>query len=188
MSMAYQPQLTAQHFFICSEWQEIKYNGCYVMKDCSTNELYNGDDLMTIRRKCVLLIVSSPISQSLAIFYKMLHLLCKLVTVDAFSSNAQANLNFIQKCNLFLINILHFLVMPLVIVMLDLALLYGIFFPLDGRKLYNSLFLFFYEDTITRELSYPTAFLAPCFKPFKKLEDQEEQITPPIIQGVIAGT
>ena len=173
--MTYHPKLTAQHFFIETQWEPYIYENpkqktINTYKDCSTNELYCGDPYEIIRIKCFLLLIVSSISQSFAILYKMLDLIVKIMTLNAFFSSAYSQLDWLQKLNTFLIHILHFLMMPFTIIFLDLALLYGLFSPLDGRKLYSSLFILFYENTIIPQRTIPTVSLAPCFRPFYQLQ------------------
>lgn len=134
---------TPQHFSIFSKWGVIRkrdlkgkkdkifipaynvkfsdhyfrdYSSFYV--DRSTGEIYNGDGLWLIRIKCIQLLLLSPISQFLAILYKMIALLWQIITFAVFFSDTYTKLSYLQKTNAYLIDILHFLIMPAAILLL----------------------------------------------------------------------
>ena len=67
--------------------------------DISTGEIYNGDRLWLIRKKCIILLLLSPISQFFAILYQMIFLLWQLISLEVFFDDAHAKLTYLQKIN-----------------------------------------------------------------------------------------
>lgn len=150
-----------------NEWQ-LQHNGpkwkgedspLYLM-DQTTKRLYWNESKRCVRVKCLLLSLATPFAHSaFAIKATALRIL-KLGTFYHFWSHKKGEKNYSLKSRAIDAGIeaLKIVVTPFAIVGLELAAIYGLFTPYNGRKLYA---------TIERAL-YGRSILAPCFQPNPK--------------------
>ena len=126
--------------------------------DGATNKKYLNEDLKIIRIKCFLLTLGTPVVHSIAALYAIASKTLKIATFYHFRK-ARATEPQRPKISTALkatgIDLLKIVAAPLAWVGLELAAVYGIFRPLDGRKLYASI----------ERAEYGSFVLAPCFQP-----------------------
>ncbi len=121
--------------------------------DKSTNRKYFNETPVLVGFKCFLLSLGTPLIHVPAALINMAYRLVKLVTLSHFRGAFDK-----QHFNAAGIDLLRIVAAPLAIVGLELAALYGMIRPYDGRKLYA---------TIERA-TYGNFILAPCFQPDPK--------------------
>jgi hypothetical protein len=120
--------------------------------DLSTNNRYLNDSPTTIRVKCFLLTIGTPIVHAIAALLNVALRIVRLVTFyNFFATKASFEEAFVEDLK----DLARILVSPLVPIGLELAALYGVLNPRDGRKLYASIERAFYGNAI----------LARCFQP-----------------------
>ncbi len=112
------------------------------LTDQSTGRRYWNESLPVVSFKCLLLAVGTPIVHTIA---AVISAVCRIFIILSLSEDAGEHA-------------LKLLATPFAVVGLELAAIYGIFNPYDGRKLYAS---------IERAL-YSQHLLAPCFQPDPK--------------------
>lgn len=107
--------------------------------DQSTGRKYWNESLIVVSFKCLLLTLGTPIIHTIAAVISVVYRIFKILILPE-DAGEQA---------------LKLLATPFAVIGLELAAIYGIFNPYDGRKLYAS---------IERAL-YSRHLLAPCFQP-----------------------
>ena len=125
--------------------------------DKSTGRKYGNEPKELIREKCILLTLGTPIVHSIASVVNMAYRIVKLVSLSHFwrpregeeSYNFKARLKDAGK------DLARVVMQPFALIGLELAAVYGVFRPLDGRKLYASI----------ERVQYGDYVLAPCFQP-----------------------
>jgi ABC-type uncharacterized transport system permease subunit len=137
-------------------WEES--NEPQYITDLSTNKSYWNESFSMIRKKFILLIFASLFINAIAI---LLNIFCRILKIITFFSLWMPSNKTIEKRKrfslLFGIFIGIFLA-PFVYLSLFFSAIYGLFKPLDGRKLYASF----------ERLQYSSFRLAPCFQPDPK--------------------
>lgn len=122
--------------------------GTYRLKDAATGDEYLFESKWLVRYKCYLLTFASPVVQLAGGVASMAWSVVKIGTGMPFWSSGEGVHGMKMEA-------LRLVSAPLVYLGLELAALYGLFRPYDGRKFYASLERFLYGG----------AFLAPCFQP-----------------------
>lgn len=125
--------------------------------DQSTQKRYLKESRKTLRLKSLLLTVSTPIVHTFAptatVAYQAYRFLKYPLT---WSAKENTVVNRKVRLKRVSINFLKIVMTPISLVGLELAAIYGIFNPNDGRKLYASM----------ERLTYNSKYcLAPCFQP-----------------------
>jgi hypothetical protein len=122
--------------------------------DMTTGKPYGHEYPGLIRFKCFWLILGTPIVHAITIICNLVYRLFLLMTFAHFWADDQ-KYSFAARLLYCGTDLLRIVAAPLAIIGLELAALYGLFNPLDGRKLYA---------TIERA-EYGNFILAPCFQP-----------------------
>lgn len=118
--------------------------------DKSTKERYFNDSSSTIRCKCALLALGTPLVHPVTSVLNIAYRIGRLVTCQHFTGSSQdEDLKEAGK------DLLRAAISPVSVVGLELAALYGICRPHDGRKLYARI-----EKAV-----YNGPVMAPCFQP-----------------------
>jgi len=124
--------------------------------DGTTNRKYLNESRGVVRVKCALLTLGTPIVHAVASIVNVAIKMFKLLTFSHFRAEKNEKpYNFQARLASAGIDLLRVIATPLSLVGLELAALYGLFRPYDGRKLYA---------TIERA-TYGRCVLAPCFQP-----------------------
>ncbi len=120
--------------------------------DHSTQRRYLNEFPGTIRCKSFWLILGTPIAGLCGLVYRVV----KLVTLAHFWLEKEEEKSYSLKGRLVDAgaDFLKIITAPLVIIGLELAAIYGVFRPYDGRKLYATI-----------ERAAQVELLAPCFQP-----------------------
>lgn len=121
--------------------------------DQSTRRKYLNEFKGVVRIKCLLLIAATPIVHPIASFINVACKIVKLVSFYHFFK--QGNIPFKERVKHAGKDLLKIAITPLALPALEMAAIYGIFAPYNGRKLYAS-----FERAL-----YENFFLAPCFQP-----------------------
>lgn len=124
--------------------------------DQATHRRYWNESHGVIRFKCFLLTLGTPLIQSVAGVINMAVRIAKLVSLHHFWSPQVKGATFKARALHAASDLIRVAAAPLALIGMELAALYGIFNPLDGRKLYAS---------IERGIYNGQFFLAPCFQP-----------------------
>lgn len=141
-----------------SVWSDTK-EPAYLI-DESTGRQYWNESKKTVRIKSLLLTFGTPFVHGFASVWNIARRIINLVTFYHFwtPKEGQKSYNFIKRLKDAGDDLLKIATQPLALIGLELAAIYGIFNPYDGRKLYA---------TIERA-QYGTFLLAPCFQPNPK--------------------
>lgn len=125
--------------------------------DQSTHRRYFNESKGVVRFKCFLLTLGTPFVHPVASIVNVAKKIVKLVTFANFWMHKDKEPKYIFKSRLADtgIDLLKIIATPFSLVGLELASLYGLVRPYDGRKLYA---------TIERA-TYGGYILAPCFQP-----------------------
>ena len=125
--------------------------------DETTGRLYLNDSEGTVRFKCLALCVGTPIVHLVAGVLNIAYRVIRLISGFHFWKTVkdEREYDFEVRCEDFKMDVLKIVANPFALIGLELAALYGIFMPYDGRKLYASI-----ERSV-----YGGAVLAPCFQP-----------------------
>ncbi|KIC74701.1 hypothetical protein DB42_AZ00560 [Neochlamydia sp. EPS4] len=125
--------------------------------DTSTGRKYWNEPKNSVRFKCFLLILGTPIVHSLASLVNTAYRIVKLASFSHFWTGKATENSYSFKGRLKDAgqDLLRVVTPPVVLVGLELAAIYGIFTPYNGRKLYASI----------ERAQYGKFTLAPCFQP-----------------------
>ena len=126
--------------------------------DLTTKKKYLNEDLSTIRIKSFLLTLGTPFVHPIAAICAIAYKTLKVVSLYHFWKARETELQCSRISSALKetgIDLLKIIAAPLTVIGLELAAIYGIFRPLDGRKLYASMERAEYGDFV----------LAPCFQP-----------------------
>lgn len=125
--------------------------------DWSTGRKYMNESEGIIRTKCFFVIFATPVVHCVACVVNVANRVAKLLIGFQFwvprvgeeSCSFKARLKEARK------DLLLVLAQPLAFLGLELAAIYGLFRPLDGRKIYASI----------ERVQYGGSVLTPCFQP-----------------------
>lgn len=157
-----------EHFHPYSLWTEDTgrptfYNGKKrFIVDSRTQDKYLNEDLWVIRFKCFLLTFGTPMVHTIAAIVKIVFNVLKLISLYDFlksidDSHKENTSTYHFSTRLFDAgtNLQQIVFAPIAVILLEVAALYGMIMPRDGRKLYANL----------ERLTYGHFVLAPCFQP-----------------------
>lgn len=124
----------------------------------TTNRRYLNQPKKTLRTKCFLLTLGTPIVHLVAAVINIVYRLLKLITfahfwmekAGEFKYNFKARL--VDACE----DLLRIIAAPVVLILLELSAFFGLFRHYDGQNLYATL----------ERAEYGNAILAPCFQPW----------------------
>ncbi len=125
------------------------------LTDESTGRSYWNQEKGHVRIKCGLLTVGTPLFHLAAAIGNIAYRICKLLTFYHFWPETDEPYSLSSRLVDAGADVLRILLSPLAIPFLELAALYGLMRPYDGRKLYAS---------IERGI-YGRSIAAPCFQP-----------------------
>jgi hypothetical protein len=123
--------------------------------DKTTGKRYLNDKNWITRLKCALLVVGNFFAHSYMIIGPIFMCFLRLITCYHLYKFEEENITTAERVLNCGLNLLKLLMLPLVPVFLELAALYGLFCPNEGRKLYSSF----------EKFAYGRSLLAPCFQP-----------------------
>ena len=125
--------------------------------DQSTGRKYWNESKGTVRVKCFLLTLGTPIVHAVASAINVAYRILKLVSFSHFwmPKKKESSYNFKARLGDAGKDLLRVITQPWAILGLTFTAIYGVFSPYDGRKLYA---------TIERA-QYGHFILAPCFQP-----------------------
>lgn len=125
--------------------------------DLSTNRRYLNEDSNIVRFKSFLLTIGTPFVHSIATIVNIACKTLKIATLSHFWIEKDEGLSYSLKNRIIDmgIDISRIATAPIALIGLELAAIYGVLKPYDGRKLYA---------TIERA-EYGNFILAPCFQP-----------------------
>jgi hypothetical protein len=125
--------------------------------DLTTGRRYWNESKGTIRFKCFLLTLGVPLIHPITAAVNVAYRVVKLVSFYHFwgIKDAQGRFNLKESLSKAGKDALRIIATPLSIVGLELAAIYGLFRPYDGRKLFASI----------ERATYGSFILAPCFQP-----------------------
>ena len=128
--------------------------------DETTDRRYWNESEGCVGFKCFLLTFGTPFVHPFSLIVNMAYRILKLVTFSHFWVDKEGETKYDFKARLADAgkDLLKIVVTPLSLVGLELAAIYGIFSPYDGRKLYASI----------ERATYGGCILAPCFQPDPK--------------------
>ncbi len=131
--------------------------------DCQTGYIYNHDSKNLLRAKCFLLIPRTWIDTTLrTIYHAAMAVFRTLALPLTLIQNRQKTQEQLRKIGQAVADIFR---APLYALMGTFSALYGLFKPLDGRRLYG-----YFERCLNRQqedLPLPKKhYVAPCFKPW----------------------
>ena len=158
--------VTFKDFQLINTWEPDVDGPCWpytggtpkVLIDKATGRKYLNESKGVIRNKCNLLVIGTPLIHPIAAVVNVVYRILKLITLSHFWVGKELDYNFKARLGAAGKDLLRIIVAPLSLVGLELAALYGVVRPYDGRKLYASI-----ERAI-----YGYFILAPCFQPDAK--------------------
>lgn len=122
--------------------------------DLSNGDRYNNDDPHVIRFKCLLLALATPIVHAISLVVNLANRIAKIISFAHFWYPSSQS--FTERSWSFGKDVLRVAFTPIIYLGLELAALYGLILPNDGRKLYATL----------ERCAFGKEFLAPCFQPY----------------------
>lgn len=136
-----------------------KPDGEYLI-DCTTGNRYWNESKTVVGIKAGLLTIGTPFIHAIAAVLNVAYRILKSITGYQFWCEKEGERAYDLNSRLTDAgqDLLRIIAAPLVCVGLELAALYGIVNPYDGRKLYASL----------ERCEYGSFILAPCFQPTPK--------------------
>lgn len=125
--------------------------------DMTTGRRYWNESKGCIALKCFLLTMGTPIVHVIASLVNVAYKIVKLVSFSHFRMNKEGKTlsSFQEKLKDAGQDLLKVITTPIALAGLELAAIYGVFTPYNGRKLYASI----------ERAQYGTCILAPCFQP-----------------------
>jgi hypothetical protein len=134
-----------------------------LIRDKSTGDTYLDEHIELVRGKCILLTLGTPVVQTLVLTINVVKRVLKLITLWDFWAeeipgtpyNFKAKLEGAGK------DLLRIVATPIALVGLQVAAIYGIFDPWNGRKAYGRIENWMYDEWT----------LAPCFRANPKEDD-----------------
>lgn len=128
--------------------------------DMTTGRRYWNESKGCVGCKCFLLTLGTPIFHSIASLVNVAYRIVKLVSFSHFWMDKEEEKSYSFKGRLKDAgqDLLRVLTTPIAFIGLELAAIYGIFTPYNGRKLYASI----------ERAQYGNFILAPCFQPDPK--------------------
>lgn len=149
--------LVKADFFLNNEWTPYKSGPKWedepevpkYLLDRFTGRLYWNESKRVVGFKCALLTLGTPI------VHATVGLALKIFNVITLSALRSGEGSLKERFMAFGKDVARLALLPLGIIALEMAALYGVFSPYNGRKLYASLERAFYGEFL----------LAPCFQP-----------------------
>lgn len=147
------PDVTLKDFKITNTW---RFDGEYEI-DETTQRKYDGVKNLWISLQCVWLTAITPLYSSTVSLINLAYRIMRVVTFVHFWDNKESS-SIEERGKDFLKDVARIVLAPIALIGLELAAVYGIFNPLDGRKLYATIERAQYDN-----LEF--AYLAPYFQP-----------------------
>jgi hypothetical protein len=152
----WKPDLKGQKWGCCKDHKE---QPMFII-DETTNRRYLNESPWTIRMKCCLLTFGTPFVHPIASIANLFYRIIKIATFSHFwtEKKGEKAYEFQARFADAYKDLLRIAAVPFNTAGLELAAIYGIIRPLDGRKIYASI----------ERASYGSFILAPCFQPDPK--------------------
>lgn len=167
---------------MCTIWNEFKFYGNNWQEDTKTERIidrttgdsYFNDDTATVRFKCFALLFAVPLAQPITSLISLAYRVVNLISGSHFWVQEEGEYNFAARLTAAGADLLRIIALPLSIVGLELAALYGAFgpSPYDARKLFGAIernTFYASEATTAKEREEEAKnrpwFIAPCFQP-----------------------
>ncbi len=155
--------VSIKDFCPCNQWQVDIEAGNYssgeymYVTDATTGRKYWNESKDTLRTKCCVLALITPIGHPIAGCMNIAYRTLKVLSLSHFWMNdaQETSYNFTARLLNAAGDVFRIPMQPAAILGLELASLYGTIRPNDGRKLYASI----------ERAQYETPVLAPCFQP-----------------------
>nr|WP_166155485.1 hypothetical protein [Neochlamydia sp. AcF84]NGY94942.1 hypothetical protein [Neochlamydia sp. AcF84] len=155
--------VTLANFQLINSWKpafnsvQWRDGGPKYLIDASTGQKYWNEPKNSVRFKCFLLILGTPYRSFACLFSKYSLSSCEISFFFHFWTGKQAenSYSFPGRLKDAGQDLLRVVMTPVALVGLELAAIYGIFTPYNGRKLYASI----------ERARYGKFTLAPCFQP-----------------------
>lgn len=160
--------VTLKDFYPINKWKPDlegeKWNCCSEHKgqarhliDQTTGRKYLNQSKGVVRFKCFLLTLGTPFVHPIAGILNVAYRALKLISLSHFwiPKKEEKSYGFKARVQDAGKDLLRIVAQPLAIVGLELAAIYGLIRPYDGRKLYASI----------ERAQYGNFILAPCFQP-----------------------
>lgn len=128
--------------------------------DQTTKRGYLNESGWVVGHKCFFLTLGTPFVHPIAAIVNIAYRIKKLVILTHFWMDIEGEIEYNFKARLAEAgkDLLRIIASPIAVIGLELAAIYGMFRPYDGRKMYASIERAIYGDFI----------LAPCFQPDPK--------------------
>ena len=155
------PSIVSNDFLPISVWVDDPDKNSNII-DTSTGRKWYKAERSVLRRQGVVLVISTPIFHTVAAICNVaarLLLVIGIVFILVFFALFSEKRSFFDKSSWTWVgqNVLQIMATPVAVVGLELAALYTIFRPLDGRKLYASI----------ERAEYGMSIAAPYFQPIE---------------------
>jgi len=151
--------LSYNHFFPLSRFKEEPFDKCNPKRarivDTLTGDRFNNDDRSTIRVKCLLLSLTVPVLHTIAALIDILDKLCLFIKTLRKLITYEDEEPIMKKVADLMKIIVQIILVPVCVILLELAALYGLVCPYNGRKLFANL----------ERFRYGSDAFAPCFQP-----------------------
>jgi len=147
-------EICFSHFLPFTYFENDPNGGWFAtIRDLSNGDLYLDDD--QIRLKSLALSTLGIIPQILFTLLNLINRIIKLVSFAHFWHPSQEELSLGKQIWSFGADLLRVAFTPLIFLMMEIAAIYGIIAPYNGRKLYATF----------ERCAYGDGKLAPCFQP-----------------------
>lgn len=154
--------LVLNDFRLVTTWKMASNCDCWwdgspiYVVDSATGRRYLNEGELAVSFKCVLLTCATPLFQSANLLLNLAYRVARLITGNSFylkdgAKDISFNASLMQASE----DVLRIILTPITFLLLEMAAIYGIVSPYNGRKLYASLECAMYEGPM----------LAPCFQP-----------------------
>ena len=151
----FQPVNTWQTQTSGKKWR--KSNAPMYVIDQSTGKKYWNESKHILRLKCLALALGTPIVHLIGTMVTVAYKIARLVTFSHFweKKEGEKSYSFKERAKDAGKDLLRVAASPIIIASLELAAIYGMVKPYDGRKLFASI----------ERAMYGGSLLAPCFQP-----------------------
>ncbi|MEX1012244.1 MAG: hypothetical protein WD595_01020 [Waddliaceae bacterium] len=143
--------LTLGDFQPFNNWELVQNKGkTPYLLDATTGKKYLYEDKVTIGLQCLILTIGTPSLQLTASIVNIAYRILKLVTLSHFWIHKPEEKSYSIKGRVkdAGLDLLRVVTQPIAVVGLQLSAIYGLFRPYDGRKLYSSIELAQYGNTL----------------------------------------
>lgn len=141
-------------------WQKQKRESEFLWHDAYSQESYRGEPLYAIGCKCLALAIVAPVIYTSAAIVNVAFKIHKIILLAPFWMPETRSKPFSKKITLLLRDLGIVMMTPWIILAIEIAALYGILNPLDGRKLISNF----------QRLLFGKTLCTPCMNPVSNTE------------------